>query len=88
MEIQDFLTAAIQNIVVLISQPKHRISKSHVQAVWIADYRKRKGGKVSLKSDQRKNANGTFTFTVDDVTLDAWTYYPSANIEDSDSIMK
>jgi transposase len=31
MEIQDFLIAAIQNITVLISQPKHRISKSNVQ---------------------------------------------------------
>jgi hypothetical protein len=50
MEIQDFLTAAIQNIVALISQPKHKISKSHVQTVRIEDYRKRKGGKVFLKS--------------------------------------
>ena len=30
MEIQDFLIAAIQNIIVLASQPKHRMSKSNV----------------------------------------------------------
>jgi len=45
-------------------------------------------GKVSLNSDQRKNANGTFTFIVDVVTLDDWTYDASENIEDSDSITK
>ena len=32
MEIQDSLIAAIQNIIVLVSQPRHRISKSNVQA--------------------------------------------------------
>ena len=31
MQIQDFLIAAIQNIIVLVSQPKQRISKSNVQ---------------------------------------------------------
>lgn len=31
MEIQDFLTATVQNIMVLISQPKRRMSKSNVQ---------------------------------------------------------
>ncbi len=31
MEIQDFLIAAIQNITVLVKQPKNRISKSNVQ---------------------------------------------------------
>ena len=33
MQIQDFLIAAIQNINVLISRPKHKISKSNVQAL-------------------------------------------------------
>jgi hypothetical protein len=31
MEIQDFLTATVQNIMVLISQPKRKMSKSNVQ---------------------------------------------------------
>lgn len=43
-------------------------------------------GKVSLISDKRKNASGTFTFTVDDITLEDWEYDPSANAEESDSI--
>ena len=42
MEIQDFLIAAIQNITVLISQPKNRMSKSNVQEC-------RKGIYVRLK---------------------------------------
>ena len=33
MEIQDFLIAAIQNITILIKQPKGRISKSNIQAI-------------------------------------------------------
>lgn len=43
-------------------------------------------GKVSLISDKVKNARGTFTFTVDKVTLTGWIYDPSANVETSDSI--
>ena len=31
MEIQDFLIAAVQNITVLVSQPKHKISKSNIK---------------------------------------------------------
>ncbi|MDO9528794.1 MAG: hypothetical protein Q7J27_06490 [Syntrophales bacterium] len=36
MEIQDFLIAAVQNITILIRQPKDRMSKSNVQTeeVW------------------------------------------------------
>ncbi len=44
------------------------------------------GGIVPLNSNQVKNASGIFTFTVDDVLLDGWTYDPSANEETSDSI--
>jgi len=45
-------------------------------------------GQVSLKSDKVRNPAGgtTFTFTVDDVTKDGWTYDESANEETSDSI--
>ena len=45
-------------------------------------------GKVKLKSDTlRKPLSGTtFTFTVDYVEKDGWTYDPSANVETSDSI--
>ncbi len=45
-------------------------------------------GQVSLKSDKVRNPAGgtTFTFTVDDVTKDGWTYDSSANVETSDSI--
>ena len=44
-------------------------------------------GMVSFSSDKVKNAkSGTeFIFTVDDITLDGWTYDPSANIETSNS---
>jgi transposase len=38
MQIQDFLIAAIQNITVLIAQPKNRISKSNVQIEKIGNY--------------------------------------------------
>jgi len=37
MEIQDFLIASIQNITVLIGQPKDRITKSNVQAIELRD---------------------------------------------------
>jgi hypothetical protein len=40
MQIQDFPIAAIQNITVLISQPKHRISKINVQIEKIGYYLK------------------------------------------------
>ena len=45
-------------------------------------------GKVSLESDEVKNAPGgtTFTFTVDNVVLSGWTYDSSANTETTDSI--
>jgi len=43
-------------------------------------------GEVALKSDSVKNAEGTFTFTVDGVTKDGWTYNSSANVKTSDSI--
>jgi len=41
MEIQDFLIAAIQNITILIKQPKGRLSKSNVQTVERITYLKR-----------------------------------------------
>lgn len=41
MEIQDFLIAAIQNIIVLIKQPRNRISKSNVQKINLDRYLKR-----------------------------------------------
>ena len=43
-------------------------------------------GKVALNSDSVKNAAGTFTFTVDNVSLTGWTYDPASNVETSDSI--
>ncbi|HAJ32396.1 MAG TPA: subtilisin [Candidatus Atribacteria bacterium] len=45
-------------------------------------------GQVSLQSDKVKNPllGTTFTFTVDDVTKDGWTYNQDANIETSGSI--
>jgi len=45
-------------------------------------------GTVSLESDKVKNVPGetTFTFTVDNVSKDGWTYDASANVESSDSI--
>jgi subtilisin family serine protease len=36
-------------------------------------------GEVALKSDSVKNADGTFTFTVDDVAKNELTYDPNAN---------
>ncbi|RLG26751.1 subtilisin [Methanosarcinales archaeon] len=44
-------------------------------------------GQVTLESDWVKKANGTFTFTVDNVTKNRWVYNVSANNEISDSIM-
>jgi len=45
-------------------------------------------GQVSLKSDKVKNPSSgtTFTFTVDKVTKDGWTYDSSANVKTSDGI--
>ena len=43
-------------------------------------------GKVALDSDSVKNAAGTFTFTVDDVTKTDWIYNPEENVETSDNI--
>ena len=43
-------------------------------------------GNVALKSDRVKDASGTFTFTVDNVIKDGWTYDPLTNEETSDSI--
>ena len=43
-------------------------------------------GHATLNSDQVKNAAGTFTFTVDAVSLTGWTYDQAANVETSDSI--
>ncbi|HPJ67036.1 MAG TPA: transposase [Desulfobacteraceae bacterium] len=40
MEIQDFLIAAIQNITILIRQPKNRMSKSNVKTVECSYYLK------------------------------------------------
>jgi len=42
-------------------------------------------GQVSLKSDSVKNPSGetTFTFTVDGVAKDGWTYNPNGEISDS-----
>ena len=41
MEIQDFLVAAIQNITILIKQPKDRMSKSNIQGIERNKYLKR-----------------------------------------------
>jgi hypothetical protein len=43
-------------------------------------------GTVSLSSNKLKNPNGTFTFTVDNITKAGWTYDSAANVETSDSI--
>jgi len=43
-------------------------------------------GQVTFKTDYVKNASGTFTFTVDDVVKEGYTYDPSANKHTSDSI--
>jgi len=36
-------------------------------------------GKVTFESKRVKNGSGTFTFTVDNVTKEGWTYDSSAN---------
>lgn len=43
-------------------------------------------GKVSLSSNKVKNARGRFTFTVDNITKDGWSYNSAANVETTDSI--
>jgi transposase len=55
MEIQDYLIAAIQNIKVLINQPKDKISKSNVQE-------HRKSGFLSHKWLEDRFYNGMMTF--------------------------
>lgn len=42
--------------------------------------------KVTLSSNWVWSAQGTFTFTVDNVEKSGWTYDESANVETSDSI--
>lgn len=44
-------------------------------------------GEVTLYSNWVWNAQGTFTFTVDNVEKSGWTYDESANVETSDSII-
>jgi len=43
-------------------------------------------GEVALKSDSVKNAEGTFTFTVDNIAKEGWTYDPTSNVETIGSI--
>ena len=43
-------------------------------------------GIVILQSDRVKRASGTFTFTVDDVSLSGWSYDLSANVETNGNI--
>lgn len=43
-------------------------------------------GKVALSSDKVKGVTGTFTFTLDNVILNGWTYESSQNKETSDHI--
>ena len=43
-------------------------------------------GVATARSDRTRDATGTFTFTVDDVSKDGWTYDPDANTESSNSI--
>ncbi len=43
-------------------------------------------GHATLNSDSVKNAAGTFTFTVDNVSLAEWTYNQTANAETSNNI--
>jgi hypothetical protein len=44
-------------------------------------------GHATLNSDSVKNAAGTFTFTVDNIVLDGWTYDDAANTETSNYII-
>lgn len=50
MEIQDFLIAAIQNITVLIKQPRNRISKSNVEHIDLDTYLQRERYNSLLRS--------------------------------------
>ena len=43
-------------------------------------------GITILRSDRTRDTSGTFTFVVDDVSKDGWTYNPEGNVESSDSI--
>ncbi|MFH1782581.1 MAG: S8 family serine peptidase [Candidatus Omnitrophota bacterium] len=43
-------------------------------------------GVISLSSNKVKNPNGTFTFTVENITKDGWGYDSADNLETSDSI--
>ncbi len=46
-------------------------------------------GQVTLQSDKIRNppSGTTYTFVVDDIVKDGWTYDPTANVESSDSII-
>ena len=63
MEIQDFLIAAIQNITVLITQPKERMSKSNVQIDQIGKYLRQKWHNYSITAFLRR-LFGQFTFAL------------------------
>jgi transposase len=63
MEIQDFLIAAIQNITVLITQPKERMSKSNVQIDQIGKYLRQKWHNYSITAFLRR-LFGRFTFAL------------------------
>ena len=43
-------------------------------------------GVALVSSDRTRDASGTFTFTVTDVSKYGWTYAPGANAETSDTI--
>ena len=68
------------------------VSGANVSGTWSGltddsdSYSTDNNGVVALDSDSVKNAHGTFTFTVDDVAKNDWTYISSANEEASDSI--
>ena len=54
MEIQDFLIAAIQNIVVLVNKPVDRISKSIAQVAVVPEAKTRTGSTHNLLDSLRK----------------------------------
>lgn len=54
MEIQDFLVAAIQNITVLITQPKDRMSKSNAQIEQIGKYLRQKWQDYSITASLKR----------------------------------
>lgn len=64
MEIQDFLVAAIQNITVLVTQPKDRMSKSNVQIDQIGKYLRQKWHNYSIAASI-KRLFGRFTLVFD-----------------------